>query len=447
MTKSPETVLSKTDPGDDVQRRFRYQAKKAAMLALSLLDDEAEVQEVYCEHHEDILVRKKNHRLIGYQVKTKFDDADPHKAIDEEIVRSIRRFVELERQYGKYFDRYVIGSNAGFWNGGPTTSSLPYILNLVKEAKGGNLPAKALSFLKKIFPKPKKQRVRNPPETGKVNKSNARVPSENTSPDPEKDWKQTIEHGKTVLEKLSIETLPSMRDMRGVLIGMLPSLPEIGNRLYFELGKIADDLIAETLRAGALAEETARDGYLAVFNNPASIKDNAILAGKCITKEKLAQVLLDALPIVPTLRTKEPLSVEDLPNTMSILKLKMDAGSLSIDNIALAKDLMSSTELLLTQWLHRYGKKVADARYQHLRTLVRTECQEAFDHTQTQDRCFGREMLEEIRRRLRSRHSENPNTLFGISYEHLIGMVGILTEDCTIWWSQKFDIAPHENAR
>ena len=67
------------------------------MLSLSsLLDDEAETEEVYCEHHEDVLVKKRGGRFHGVQIKTRFDEAGPHKSTDEEIAGSIKRFIELE---------------------------------------------------------------------------------------------------------------------------------------------------------------------------------------------------------------------------------------------------------------------------------------------------------------------------------------------------------------
>jgi hypothetical protein len=57
--QSPIKVLSDTDRGDDVQRRFRYQAAIAASLSLALLDSDSDIIEIFCEQHEDILVRPK----------------------------------------------------------------------------------------------------------------------------------------------------------------------------------------------------------------------------------------------------------------------------------------------------------------------------------------------------------------------------------------------------
>ena len=54
---NPEEVLSLRDPGDDMQRRLRYQAAYGALLCLNLLDEQDYVQ-IFCEQHEDFLIKK-----------------------------------------------------------------------------------------------------------------------------------------------------------------------------------------------------------------------------------------------------------------------------------------------------------------------------------------------------------------------------------------------------
>jgi len=445
MGQPPDSILNETDPGDDVQRRFGFQATKAAMLSLSLLDNETEVEDVYCEHHEDILVKKCGNRFIGYQVKTKLDEAGPHKSTDREIIRSIERFVELERTFGQHFDRYAIGTNAGFWDEDATVSSLPHILSLVQNARGGEYPRKVIHFLKKVFAEPEKPRKKKTPAPG----GNGTAGTTDPQADYErqrKAWEANIELGKAVLRKLTLETLPSLRDMRSALITMLPKFAEIGDRLYSELGALADGLIAEMLKAARLVTDSARDRYLAVFDNPNAMNTCEIIKCKRITKERLLTLLSAVPPVQPTLCTNEPISVSDLPKGMGTLETKMAVGGISIENVSLAKDLKASTELLLTRWLHRDGKKATDGRYQHLRTLVRSECQEALDRTRTEDRTFGVQMLHDVRQRLRSRHTQQNSSLFGCSYEHLMGMAAILTEDCTLRWSQPFVIPQKDDA-
>jgi hypothetical protein len=441
MSEAPDTVLSQSDPGDDVQRRFRYQATKAAMLALSLLDDEAEAEEVYCEHHEDVLVKKRGERFHGVQVKTRFDEAGPHKSTDEEIVGSIKRFIELERKFDKHFDGYTIGSNAGFWDEDKTASSLPYILSLVAASINGLLHSKVQGFLKKLFAEPKKSRAkRRNVATSEGDEATKTVNPEPSEADQRKAWEENIRLAEAVLRKLRVETLPSLRDMRSALIAMLPRYPQVGDRLFSELGAIADNFIAEMLKAGSLAQEAVRDRYLTIFDNPDAIATSETIKGKRITKERLVSLLQMVLPAEPTLRTNQPITIDDLPRGMSTLDLKMAAGGISIENISLAKDLKASTEYLLMKWLHKNGKSPTDARYQHLRTLTRSECQEAYDRNQSDSRLFGPEMLNDVRERLRARHTAHDVELFGSSYEHLMGMAGILTEDCTVWWSKPFPI-------
>jgi hypothetical protein len=252
MGQTPETVLNQTDPGDDVQRRFGFQATKAAMLSLSLLDSEAEVEIVYCEQHEDVLIKKRSNKFIGYQVKSRLDGSGPHKSTDDEIVRSIRRIVELERTYGQHLDRYTIGSNAGFWDEGKTASSLPHILTLVRDVADGKYPKKVLDYLKRVFPQPRKPKRKSTPAPS--GDGSARTDDSQANYERERAlWESTIEIGKTALRKLTLETLPSLRDMRSALIAMLPKFAEIGDRLYSELGALADGLIAEMLKAARLA--------------------------------------------------------------------------------------------------------------------------------------------------------------------------------------------------
>jgi hypothetical protein len=441
MSEAPDTVLSQSDPGDDVQRRFRYQATKAAMLALSLLDDETEAEEVYCEHHEDVLVKKRGGRFHGVQIKTRFDEAGPHKSTDEETVTSIKRFVALERKFSGTFDGYTIGSNAGFWDDDKTVSSLPYLLSLIAAQVSDQLHSKVQGFIRKLFPEPKQTRTRRkkvaaPQNDGAPQAAN----SESSEADQRKEWEENVRLAEAVLRKLRVETLPNLRDMRSALITMLPRYPQVGDRLFSELAVIADNLIAEMLKAASLAQESVRDRYLTIFNNPEAIAASEIIRGKRITKERLVSLLQVTLPAEPTLRTNQPITIDDLPKGMSTLELKMAAGSISIDNISLAKDLKASTEYLLTKWLHKNGKTATDARYQHLWTLTRSECQEAYDRNRSDDRLFGPEMLNDVRQRLRGRFTDHDVELFGSSYEHLMGMAGILTEDCTVWWSKPFVI-------
>lgn len=36
--------------------------------------------------------------------------------------------------------------------------------------------------------------------------------------------------------------------------------------------------------------------------------------------------------------------------------------------------------------------------------------------------------------------TDNPSMVHGQPYECLVGMAGLLTEECTVWWSERFDL-------
>ena len=58
MGEPPDKVLNPDDPGDETQKRYRYQAVRACCYILALFDDEEGIQEIFCEHHEDVLVKE-----------------------------------------------------------------------------------------------------------------------------------------------------------------------------------------------------------------------------------------------------------------------------------------------------------------------------------------------------------------------------------------------------
>lgn len=73
---TPANTLDTKDPGDDVQRRFRYQAAYAAILSLALLDENSEFEEVFCEH----------------------------------LTHALKRFVEQTLEFPHHYSRFVLAT-------------------------------------------------------------------------------------------------------------------------------------------------------------------------------------------------------------------------------------------------------------------------------------------------------------------------------------------------
>ena len=142
-----ESTLSATDKGDDINQRFRYQAAYAAILALGLLNNETEFEEIFCEHHEDILIKRKDGKIIAVQVKTRLETYTPFKARDKTILDVIKKFVLLDKDFQGQIERFVIATNIGFWGEKNNNQNLAFILS-IQEKSSNNIFLKYVQRIK-----------------------------------------------------------------------------------------------------------------------------------------------------------------------------------------------------------------------------------------------------------------------------------------------------------
>ena len=127
-----DRVLSVTDPGDDMQRRLRYQASYGALLCLDLLIEEEDgAAEIFCEHHEDFLVKTKSGKYVGVQVKTRLPGEGPFKSGDEAVKNALSRFIALDLAFPNQFVRFVLVANCDFYDVGESETNLVYVLELI----------------------------------------------------------------------------------------------------------------------------------------------------------------------------------------------------------------------------------------------------------------------------------------------------------------------------
>jgi hypothetical protein len=402
---TPDNQLSK-DPGDDTQRRFRYQAAYAAVMSLSLLDEDSGVSLIYCEHHEDVLVKRKDNTFIGIQVKTRASGKSPFKANDEEVVNSIKRFVEHEIKFNNScFSRYNLVANCGFWYDRKDGSNFKYILELAKNDDRQN--ATLDKFIKNILtllPLSSQEIIIN------------------------------------VLQKTDLVTSPGLDDIESHLLNLLTKIPNLKESKVEYVTDITKRLIDKCLNAASLVHNSPKIGYFPILDNPQDEKLKLIIKEKQITKESILNLIKEITEDVDKSLLLASSSLSQMPKGIKKLIIKMEHGGLSKENIELAGDHKTSAEFQLVLWEKKHGFSKADSHYQHVKTIVRTQCQEAYDVTISDEELFGLKMLNEVRERLKIIHKEDKSSLFNLRYEHLFGICSILTEECKIWWSKKFDI-------
>ncbi len=413
---SPENELDTADTGDDTQRRFRCQAAYAATLSLDLLNPTSEFEELFCEHHEDILVRKKDKSFIGIQVKTRESGRDLFKANDPEIINSLKRFVEQHIQYPNQYSRFVLATNYAFWNERKNSQNLKHLLQSIQIASGNNPPQLS------------------PVISGYVKHLIGEI-DEGLKP------QATTDTVLGVLSKTRLEdNLPKFDDIETALTNCVPDCYQHNGVGFDDLLRASKTLIAKMFEAASLAHTSPRSSYFSLLSNPAQATVDTVIEGKRITKEKIHSMLTELLSEETLLTTLTSVSISDLPRGMRTMELKMAKGKVSAENIHHSKDHKYSADILFNGWIYKYGVDRAIARYKQLSVIVANECQEAYDELRRKGEPFGQDMLIAVRARLRARYTNEQGSFFGCKYEHVLGVMGILTELCDVWWSEKFEI-------
>lgn len=408
---NPTNILSSTDHGDDMQLRVRYQSTYAAWVSLSMLIAETEVQEVYCEQHEDVLLRKANGKYHGCQVKTRLPRLGPFKSDDAQIKDSISRFIELEKDFSGYFERFIIATNVAFWQSDTNSKNLPHLIGLAHSMNSSTPPLsrEIRKLVNEWCDKHKCER--------------------------ELVWK--------VLDRLELQPeLPQFIDIEKQLAFKIAEVLDQAFRRADELQRAAKALVQLVSDASSLNHNNPLFRYFVFVKDPPSAEEAAIIAGKKICKEAVLQSIQQCFDEAVLLTSGNHIPISELPAGTHRLEKKLAGGGISVAEIDLLKSFKYSADVLLLQWLNKYGKARASARYDHLRLMVTEDCYEAAGSVASKDELYGAKMLARVRSNLKTSVAHQLNHLkeMGVTYNHLLGVAGILTEDCKVWWSDAFEL-------
>lgn len=443
---APDKVLNPKDPGDETRRRNRYQDVRAAFYILGLFDDEEGIAEIICEQLEDVLVKYSETRYRGIQIKTREDGAVPFKAVDDEVVASLQRFIATEKEFPDKFELFVFGCNCGFWEEKKNGSNL---IHLLEEAKGKTLAdvSKTVrAFLKRLCPTPKKPRVSKASNAkpSKEATSAAASAADSANPlDPQENEEQLLERALKVLQKVVAEPMGPLTGMVDQLIGGLAQLDFVGTQqTYGDLDAIADALIAEVAKASAKEHGSFKRYYFELCQDPDKARTDSTIDWKRFTRQRAEEVIRKAFRAKTPLVNATPYSADNLPTGTRNQQAKMTAGGVVIEDIEEAVQQRLAAEYVLSTWINKHGVAKANAQYQDLRSAVLTTSNAARDQVKRDDAQYGQAMLMLLKEKMQQLHEADGDKLHGVRYDQLLGVAGILTEECPLWWSEKFDLTP-----
>lgn len=407
---TPVDVFDDQDPGDATQRNFRYQHAFGVILLVAGKLGHRPYVAIWCEQHEDLLAERSDQKFDGYQVKTSRPENGPWSLKDIELIKTIGRFTELVEEFGDAINELFFVSNTECDTVGKDNKNdrkRALCPRLFLEHIG---TCKASGDIDSIF-SPTFQNLQ-------------------------------AECGCT--EDVLFRTLKKM----DIVLG--PSRSEFEAAISHE--HIAQLDTCKGLNADQL--DTFRDHLVSVVYRASSLQTNDPI--------RHLRPLINGEDLDPRLAAKR-LPVESLltyaaeshgpklfqfvgdgliqlgqPRRQTVLEQKLTTGDLS-DQIDYMAERERSTERHLLEDIQRRPERYPELMKQ-IEQVVLGECREAHLRARQAPAPYGPAMMIDVQDRLRRIAREETALIGDHSYECLIGMAGLLTRECVVWWSPRFPI-------
>jgi len=409
--KNIQEELADNDPGDETQRNYRYQHAYGVILLIAAASKKLPYSALYAEHHEDFLCEKEGgEKYVGYQVKTRKPEYGFWELLDEPLKKSIKRFVELVEKFGSQISTLNFVSNLDF--------SQPS-LDIKDQKKLGKSPIRFSEHIQ-----------------GCSSFLDIAEPYKTTFVELEKYCSCSSELLFLTLKKIGFVLGPERNSFDSDISAThLPTLDECKHLDITQLHAIRDELIQKVYHASSLKIDDASKHFYPV--NFKSINNPTILA-KRVAVSVVSRTITDrAAPPFRYSKIDETINLGAGKENASRLRKKMVAGNLALQTQTMERRGLSSEQRLI-QLAIRDPQKF-DQHLNQLVSVVKAECDEAYNHAiVSSTEPFGPEMLDDVFVRLR-RLSSTP-AVYNEQYETLVGISGLLTGECQIWWSKPFDL-------
>ena len=411
---SPDLVLDKSDPGDDVAARFDYQHSYAAINAIRLTISEGEYVEVICENHEDYLLKNKAGKFIGTQIKTRKITLPPFKAGEPQVTNALGKFCLLDQKFPGCFEGFDFTTNHSFWKNEESLSNLPWLLSTLRE-RGGIKGLRESSPLRQFV-----ERIAGgagfSPQDASATLIRTMV----------RGHESDIAHIRTSVQEALCEC-PGMEDLPyGAVAAIAKAVVQL-----------ARDASAKALR-GPITE------LFAPGTDLEKEIDDQRLAGKRICKADVLAVIDQfkggAKPYLD-IDVSTLVTPSNAPSDLVMAFRKLAKGGVEAARVTNIEDRVRSFEALFIEWSRRYGADEAKRRYNNVLAAVQFEAAEAHASAEKCAEPYGSAMYGVLAERLMARARDDRDQLHGCRPEHLIGAAGVLTQQCKTWWSPQFDVA------
>jgi hypothetical protein len=401
-TPSPGKVRDHADPGDETQRNFRYQHAYGVILLIGAAQGGLAYVSIWCEHHEDFLAERQDGLYDACQIKTAKPEDGAWVWSREGLRHSVKRFTQLHRRFPGRIGSFLFVSNAECLASHAAKEEVRSPLRLV-EAIGRPLT----EGLRKAFDELKTYCECDDSE---------------------------LEY---VLERLRFVKGPGRDSFDDEIAHThLSSLDACRAMTAAQRDRCLDALVQVVYRASSLVVRDPARHWCGVTGEDGA---DPYLRSKRVNVTAVAEVLSEiaASPFsyAPTTR---PLPLGDGDGRMTVLEQKLVRGGLA-EYVDLVRGRAVSAERHLIELAHLRPEEI-DAMLNQITAVVKGECDEARLDASQQPEPYGRQMLSDVHRRLKRVADERADMVYRQQYEVLVGVAGLLAEDCRVWWSEQFEL-------
>ena len=396
----------RSDPGDETIRKFRYQHAYGVILAILMMNKARQYRAIWCEHHEDFLVERDDDLFEAFQVKTRKPETGAWKISDEAFVKSMRRFLTIDSENPDNIRHFYFVSNAEHSNSAETKSVHLSPIKLKKAILAAAARADLLGSPLKGF----------------------NLLQSQLSCDADVLF--------SVLQRLELVHGPTERAFEDELCQThLPSLDLCKGLSADSLARILNALIARIELASSLYSADPQRNCAGVT---ALGEEDPYLQAKRITANEISLVLQDSLYMgVQYPEELATLSLDAARVCRTVLKKKLEAGGLGAHFEAMRRKALTAQYALIDLGTRAGNGRKLQAQVEN---VVFSECDEAYLRAKSQSEIFGALMLLDLQERLMRVATTQPLKVDRQPYEVLVGVAGLLCDDCQVWWSEHFSL-------
>lgn len=412
MDSNPDILITDDDdPGDDVQRRFRYQHAYGVILISDMMNEHSDYESLYFEHHEDILGSKPNGCIDYFQIKTRKPELGYWCMQDSALLSSLKRFYDTDQKFPDQSSTFSFVSNCEF-------------LVVDEESKDHQRVATSpINFFNYISGKHKAE----------------------VEPEYDKQFEKIVKYCecddkkklKNTLSKVQLRIGPPLDGFDAIVsTEYIAKIANINDQPLPVIHRIRDELIFKIFKASSLPLSPESYTFDILSQGCANPKIAAKRIGKDSIQEEISALLSPKFHFAEGVATTTLGTAE---SKVGIIEKKFARSGLqSYFEIFKRRSISAEASLIKMSYedIDNFNSKL-----DQIESTVLSICKDAeLENSNNKNQINSIAMLREVSHALKKLATTDPRRVYNSDYELLLGVAGLLTGDCKIWWTEIFDL-------